>query len=88
MFPSELYILIAIDRHGRLNDYMMNSADVLSEYITIVFNSLRTRGYISGNALLGFRLTNKGKAHIAKHTVYRIKQKGDKKKSNLFINTS
>jgi Mn-dependent DtxR family transcriptional regulator len=70
MLLSEVNILTFIDRNGRLNDYLRRSADVLSEYIIILFNSLRKRGFISGNRWTGFHLTEKGREYATRRPIY------------------
>ena len=70
MLPSEVEILTYIEKNGRLNGYARNSADVLGEYIVIIFNSLRKRGLISGNGWTGFRLTEKGREYVRRRSIY------------------
>ena len=72
MLPSEVEILTFIDRNRRLNDYAERSSDVLSVYIVSLFNSLRKRGFISGNRWIGWRLTEKGREYATRHTIYNI----------------
>ena len=72
MLPSEVDILAFIDRNKRLNNYATRSSDVLSVYIVSLFNSLRKRGFISGNRWIGFRLTQKGREYATRHSIYNI----------------
>lgn len=66
MLPSELDILTSIDRNGYLGAYVMHSTDFPSQYIVALFNSLRKRGFLSGNSWAGFRLTKKGRECVTK----------------------
>lgn len=67
MLPSEFDILTSIDRNGYLGAYVMHSTDFPSQYIVALFNSLRKRGFLSGNSWAGFRLTKKGRECVTNH---------------------
>jgi len=60
MLPSQADILTAIDRNGYLIKYISHTTDCPSEYLVFLLNSLRKRGFLSGNVWAGFHLTKKG----------------------------
>lgn len=62
MFPSEMIILMAIKVASNSNENSLSySADVPGEYISYLYDSLITRGYLKRKNPKGYDLTSKGK---------------------------
>jgi len=67
ILQSEMEILLAIELNkGEINQLLNGSIDIVSEYFFNLFNSLKRRGYIKGNRLIGYKLTPMGKTTLIK----------------------
>ena len=65
MFPSELVVLLAADRAGRLSkEKLTRPMDIIGKSSFYLYHSLVKRGYLAGSTSSGYRLTEKGKKTI------------------------
>ncbi len=87
MFPSEMVILMAIsvNKDGG-KKLLTRPMDVTGEYISYLYNSLLSRGYIKNGRFRGYQLTSKGTEALleflhdnkarARDTIKRLQQLG------------
>lgn len=62
IFPSELVILMAIALASDSGKTLLTRPmDITGEYVSYLYNSLVSRGYIEGNSSRGYQFTSKGR---------------------------
>ena len=87
MFPSEMVILMAISVNKNTSKELLNRpVDIAGEYIGYLYDSLVSRGFITGNRSKGYQLTSMGRQSLsgflrknetrAADTVKRLEQLG------------
>ena len=86
MFPVEVEILLAIAANKNSHRKLINTLDVVGEYIGYLHDSLVRRGYLEVNKTKGYQITAKGTKAIldflrerqdkADYTMKKLKQLG------------
>ena len=64
MFPSEMVVLMAIEAARDSGRKLLNPAGLDSEYISSLYDSLVTRGYLRKKGFRGYQLTSEGRESL------------------------
>ncbi len=66
MFPSEILILMSIEKTGGFSDKQLtHPIDITGKYVGYLYDSLVSRGFLQGDKTTGYHLTRKGREAIA-----------------------
>jgi len=66
MFPSEILILMSIEKAGGFSDKQLTRPiDATGKYVGYLYDSLVRQGYLTGDIDAGYQLTRKGREAIS-----------------------